>query len=441
MPDGDSIAAIATAPGAAGIGIIRISGPAALDLQRDLIGQQLAPNQARYLPVIDSDGEVLDHAVVLYFTAPHSFTGEHVLELQGHGGPVVMQMLLQRVLALGVRPAGPGEFSQRAFLNNKLDLAQAEAISDLINASTESAARAATRSLAGEFSDKVSQLLKDLTELRVFVEGAIDFPTDEIDFLGEAALDQKLAGLTRSLNTLTIAAKNGAALRDGLTLAIVGPPNAGKSSLLNALSGRDSAIVTDIPGTTRDVLREQIHIDGVPVHLVDTAGLRDSDDTVEREGIRRALSAVDSADHVLVMVDDSDGDSALPTLPESSPPQTLIRNKIDQSGAQANEIDEVIWLSVKTGQGLELLRQRLLKLAGASPGQGGQFSARTRHLNALDRVAEHLGQATALLGDHLPAELLAEELRLAQNCLSDITGEFLPDDLLGEIFSSFCIGK
>ena len=441
MPDGDSIAAIATAPGAAGIGIIRISGPAALDLQRDLIGQQLAPNQARYLPVIDSDGEVLDHAVVLYFTAPHSFTGEHVLELQGHGGPVVMQMLLQRVLALGVRPAGPGEFSQRAFLNNKLDLAQAEAISDLINASTESAARAATRSLAGEFSDKVSQLLKELTELRVFVEGAIDFPTDEIDFLGEAALDQKLAGLTRSLNTLTIAAKNGAALRDGLTLAIVGPPNAGKSSLLNALSGRDSAIVTDIPGTTRDVLREQIHIDGVPVHLVDTAGLRDSDDTVEREGIRRALSAVDSADHVLVMVDDSDGDSALPTLPESSPPQTLIRNKIDQSGAQANEIDEVIWLSVKTGQGLELLRQRLLKLAGASPGQGGQFSARTRHLNALDRVAEHLGQATALLGDHLPAELLAEELRLAQNCLSDITGEFLPDDLLGEIFSSFCIGK
>ncbi len=441
MPDGDSIAAIATAPGAAGIGIIRISGPAALDLQRDLIGQQLAPNQARYLPVIDSDGEVLDHAVVLYFTAPHSFTGEHVLELQGHGGPVVMQMLLQRVLALGVRPAGPGVFSQRAFLNNKLDLAQAEAISDLINASTESAARAATRSLAGEFSDKVSQLLKDLTELRVFVEGAIDFPTDEIDFLGEAALDQKLAGLTRSLNTLTIAAKNGAALRDGLTLAIVGPPNAGKSSLLNALSGRDSAIVTDIPGTTRDVLREQIHIDGVPVHLVDTAGLRDSDDTVEREGIRRALSAVDSADHVLVMVDDSDGDSALPTLPESSPPQTLIRNKIDQSGAQANEIDEVIWLSVKTGQGLELLRQRLLKLAGASPGQGGQFSARTRHLNALDRVAEHLGQATALLGDHLPAELLAEELRLAQNCLSDITGEFLPDDLLGEIFSSFCIGK
>lgn len=441
MPDGDSIAAIATAPGAAGIGIVRISGPAALDLQRTLTGHQLAPNQARYLPVYDRAKQVLDQAVVVYFAAPHSFTGEHVLELQGHGGPVIMQMLLQRVFELGVRPAGPGEFSQRAFLNNKLDLAQAEAIADLINASTETAARAATRSLAGEFSLKVSELLSDLTELRVFVESAIDFPTEEIDFLGEAALDQKLAALNQSLSALTMAAKNGAALRDGLTLAIVGPPNAGKSSLLNALSGRDSAIVTNIPGTTRDVLREQIHIEGVPIHLVDTAGLRDSDDTVEREGIRRAMTAVDSADHVLVMVDDSNPDSAMPQLPESSPPQTLVRNKIDQSGASAKETSDSIWLSVKTADGLDLLRQRLLRLAGTSPVQGGQFSARTRHLNALDQVAEHLHQATSMLGADLPGELLAEELRLAQNCLADITGEFLPDDLLGEIFSSFCIGK
>ncbi|MFK7956987.1 MAG: tRNA uridine-5-carboxymethylaminomethyl(34) synthesis GTPase MnmE [Lysobacterales bacterium] len=441
LPDGDSIAAIATAPGAAGIGIVRISGPAALDLQRTLTGHQLAPNQARYLPVYDRAKQVLDQAVVVYFAAPHSFTGEHVLELQGHGGPVIMQMLLQRVFELGVRPAGPGEFSQRAFLNNKLDLAQAEAIADLINASTETAARAATRSLAGEFSLKVSELLSDLTELRVFVESAIDFPTEEIDFLGEAALDQKLAALNQSLSALTMAAKNGAALRDGLTLAIVGPPNAGKSSLLNALSGRDSAIVTNIPGTTRDVLREQIHIEGVPIHLVDTAGLRDSDDTVEREGIRRAMTAVDSADHVLVMVDDSNPDSAMPQLPESSPPQTLVRNKIDQSGASAKETSDSIWLSVKTADGLDLLRQRLLRLAGTSPVQGGQFSARTRHLNALDQVAEHLHQATSMLGADLPGELLAEELRLAQNCLADITGEFLPDDLLGEIFSSFCIGK
>ncbi len=437
----DSIAAIATAPGAAGIGIVRLSGQAAIDLQPTLLGLTLRPNQARYLPIVDAQGETLDQAVVIYFAAPHSFTGEHVLEIQGHGGPVVMQLLLRRVLQLGVRPAEPGEFSQRAFLNNKLDLAQAEAIADLINASTESAARAATRSLAGEFSRQVAGLLEQLTRLRVFVESAIDFPTDEIDFLGEADLADQLARLVQQLEQLTGQAKHGAALRDGLSLAIVGPPNAGKSSLLNALSGRDSAIVTDIPGTTRDLLREQIQVEGVPLHLVDTAGLRHSTDTVEREGIRRALAAVESADHILVVLDDSDPQSAMPQLPAKAPPLTVIHNKIDQSGADPGQAQGQLWLSVKTGAGLQQLRQHLLTLAGAGGEQRGQFSARTRHLHALALVAEHLQQATALVDGDTPAELLAEELRLAQHCLSDITGEFAPDDLLGEIFSSFCIGK
>ncbi len=440
-PTTESIAAIATAPGAAGIGIVRLSGPAARTVQPTLLGCTLEPNRARYLPVLDEAGEPLDQAVVLFFAAPHSFTGEDVLEIQGHGGPVVMQLLLDRVLSLGARRARPGEFTERAFLNNKLDLAQAEAVADLINASTISAARAANRSLEGAFSRRVQDLLSELTELRVFVEGAIDFPTDEIDFLGEAALGEKVSGLVGRLQVLLRGARHGAALRDGLTLAIVGPPNAGKSSLLNALSGRDSAIVTEIPGTTRDVLREQIQIDGVPLHLVDTAGLRESDDRVEQEGMRRAVQAVESADHVLVMLDDSDPESRPPALPAGAPPRTVLRNKIDRSGAPPGRSTDGLRLSLRTGAGLGDLRAHLRSLAGASSEQEGQFSARARHLHALEAVGSHLAQAQALVETDPQPELLAEELRLAQQALADITGEFVPDDLLGEIFSSFCIGK
>ncbi|MEM6935951.1 MAG: tRNA uridine-5-carboxymethylaminomethyl(34) synthesis GTPase MnmE [Pseudomonadota bacterium] len=440
-PSADSIAAIATAPGAAGIGIVRLSGRAARTFQQPLVGRTLEPNQARYLPVLDEAGEPLDHAVVLFFAAPHSYTGEDVLELQGHGGPVVMQLLLDRVLALGARMARPGEFTERAFLNSKLDLAQAEAVSDLINASTESAARAASRSLEGAFSQRVQSLLSELTALRVFVEGAIDFPTDEIDFLGETALGEKVDRLVSLLDELLRGARHGAALRDGLTLAIVGPPNAGKSSLLNALSGRDSAIVTEIPGTTRDVLREQIQLDGVPLHLVDTAGLRESEDRVEQEGMRRAVQAVETADHVLVMVDDADPDSTRPKLPPAARAQTVVYNKIDRSGANPGKGAEGLYISLRTGAGLGELRAHLRRLAGASSEQEGQFSARGRHLRALETVGDHLAQAQALVQDDPQPELLAEELRLAQQALADITGEFVPDDLLGEIFSSFCIGK
>ncbi|MEM9532048.1 MAG: tRNA uridine-5-carboxymethylaminomethyl(34) synthesis GTPase MnmE [Pseudomonadota bacterium] len=432
----DSIAAIATAPGAASVGIIRISGPAARSIQPDLLGTQLKPQEFRYLAVRDERGEALDHAVALYFAAPRSLTGEDVLEIQGHGGPVVLQLILRRVLSLGVRPARAGEFTERAFLNHKLDLAQAEAVADLISAGTENAARAASRSLSGAFSLRVQEVLEALTRLRVFVESAIDFPTEEIDFLAESDIGAQLEELRGQLEGLLRCASQGVVLRDGLTLAIVGAPNAGKSSLLNALTEKERAIVTDIPGTTRDVLTETVSLDGIPLHLVDTAGLRDSDDRVEQEGIRRAKQALGEADHVLLMIDLS-SDAPPPSLPAEAPAHTLIYNKVDVAPAPADAAGLVV--SARTGEGIDTLKAHLKSLAGAAPGSEGQYTARTRHVDALHNVQAHLAQAAAQ-ADH-GAELLAEELRLAQNALASITGEFVSNDLLGEIFSSFCIGK
>jgi tRNA modification GTPase len=383
----------------------------------------------------------------LYFPAPRSFTGEDVLELQGHGSPVALDLLLQRLLKLGVRLARPGEFSERAFLNDKIDLAQAEAIADLIDSSTAQAARSAQRSLQGEFSRLIDALVEELIQLRLYVEAAIDFVDEDIDFLAEGDIQHKLNDLTARLEQIQHSAKQGQVLRDGLTVVIAGKPNAGKSSLLNQLAGREAAIVTDIAGTTRDLLREYIQIDGMPLHIIDTAGLREGADVVEREGIRRAREAIAKADLVLLMIDDRHADDSedwRAGLPESLP-VVRVHNKIDLTGRlpgvseTSNGVE--INLSVKTGAGLEDLRLHLKQCAGYDSGAGEVFIARRRHLDALSRahaaIANGLKQ---LLGPRAP-ELLAEDLRLAQYALSEITGEFTPDDLLGRIFSSFCIGK
>jgi tRNA modification GTPase len=446
-PPTDTIAAIATPPGAGGVGVLRISGSAVPNLFTPLLGQTPAPRVATLAAFLDGDGQAIDQGLALYFPAPHSFTGEHVLELQGHGGPVVMNLLLQRALALGARMARPGEFSERAFLNDKLDLAQAEAIADLIAAGTEQAARAAQRSLQGEFSRRITDLVERLVQLRVYVEAAIDFPDEEVDFLADPAVVERLQEITELLAGVRQQAHHGQLLRDGLTLALAGRPNAGKSSLLNALAGSDRAIVTDIAGTTRDVLREAIQIDGIPLHIMDTAGLRDSDDQVEREGVRRAREALQSADHVLLVHDESGADA---TLWLEVPPGTAfteVHNKIDVSGdpprlERASEGEPArIWLSAQTGEGVELLKQHLKSMAGVDPSGGGSFTARTRHLEALGEAAMHLDQGRHQLTDHQAGELLAEELRLAQNSLGTITGEISSDELLGRIFASFCIGK
>jgi tRNA modification GTPase len=449
----DTIVAIASAPGRGAIGVIRVSGPNVPQIAESVVGNLPAPRVAQVAHFLGLDGERLDQGLVLYFPAPASYTGEHVLELQGHGGVVVLDSLLKRLLELGCRMARPGEFSERAFLNGKIDIAQAEAIADLIDAGSAAAARAAVRSMQGEFSAHVNDLQAQITELRTLVEAAIDFPDEELGFAPGSVLGDRIAKIFIGFDAVTAAARQGALLREGLNVVIAGKPNAGKSSLLNKLAGDEIAIVTDQPGTTRDVLRQQVHLDGLPLNLIDTAGLRSAVDAVEAEGVRRALAELARADRVLYILDAaapasessaSELAAQLENLPKGVP-VTLIFNKIDLSGAQAN-VDESrdppqVFLSARTGAGLELLRAHLKNRAGYRVGDSGALSARRRHLDALERAKGCVEQAAQILTTSRAFELFAEDLRRAQLALGEITGEFSSDDLLGEIFSSFCIGK
>lgn len=446
----ETICAVATPPGAGGIGIVRVSGPAVATIAQQLIGCLPRPRYATLADFTDQSGDIIDSGIALYFPAPASFTGEDVLELQGHGGPFILQQIMQRILSLGARAARPGEFSERAFLNDKIDLAQAEAIADLIDSGTDAAARAAQRSLQGVFSQRVDALQQELTHLRVFVEAAIDFPDEEVDFLAESDVLKRVDGVIQALETLLKEARQGRLLRDGIVLAIIGRPNAGKSSLLNALSGQDSAIVTEIPGTTRDVLRERIDLDGIPVHLADTAGIRETSDQIEAEGVRRARMTLQSADIALLVEDASSTETEYDALAAEVPPgATCIRvaNKMDlDTKAYRTRMEQQgagpdVWISAITGQGVDELRNRIRMAAGAADHAEGSFSARQRHIDALKRAGNHLSLGKVRMEESMAGELLAEECRLAQQALGEITGEFLPDDLLGEIFSSFCIGK
>lgn len=448
MSDKDStIAAVATAPGRGGVGVVRVSGKNLLPMAQALCGKAPLPRVATYADFKDVNGEAIDNGLLLFFTAPASFTGEDVIELQGHGGPVVMEMLLNRCLELGARLAEPGEFTKRAFLNDKLDLAQAEGVADLIDASSRTAARLALRSLKGDFSRRIHGLVDDLVTLRMLVEATLDFPEEDIDFLEAADARGKLEGLRRSVDEVLANARQGAILREGMNVVLVGAPNVGKSSLLNALAGDEVAIVTDIAGTTRDAVRERILIDGVPVHIVDTAGLRETDDVVERIGIERSRKAVSEADVALVLIDPREGLNEktrmiLDTLP-SDLKRIEIHSKSDlHTGAAVafeTGADTVIPLSAKTGAGLDVLRQTLLREVGWQGEGEGLFLARARHLNALQAAKGEL-ELAALCGNG-QIELLAEHLRLAQVACGEITGEFTADDLLGVIFSRFCIGK
>jgi len=444
-----TIAAIATAPGRGGIGIVRVSGPGCRSIAEGLLGGIPDPRSAELHRFLDATGDPIDEGIALYFPAPASFTGEDVLELQGHGGPVVMDLLLRRTLELGARAAEPGEFTQRAFLNDKLDLAQAEAVADLIDSGSAQAARAALRSLQGEFSSHVHDLAEAVLELRMWVEAAIDFPEEEVDFLGDRALDARLEFIRHRFGELAESARQGALLRDGMTIVIAGRPNAGKSSLLNRLAGYDAAIVTPIPGTTRDVLRERIEIDGLPLHVLDTAGLREAPDEVEAEGIRRAHREITRADRVLFVVDASDAaavesiEADLAGLPTAAP-RTVVLNKVDRLGHEpridAGEPPR-LHLSAASGAGIDLLRIHLKDCVGFHPAGSGVLSARARHLEALRRARAHVEEAHRLLTERHAGELVAQELTDAQKQLGEITGEVTSDDLLGRIFSSFCIGK
>lgn len=443
-PDTDTIAAIATAHGAAGVGIVRLSGPRARAIAEAIASLHLQPRRAQYTRFLDHEGQVIDDGIALYFSGPHSYTGEDVVELQAHGSPVLLAQLLRRCLALGARMARPGEFTERAFVAGKLDLAQAEAVADLISAGSEAAARAARRSLDGEFSRRVDTLVEQLTQLRMYIEAALDFPDEDIDFLAAPELRERLTETQDALVALLRDARHGKRLMDGLHAVIIGAPNVGKSSLLNALAIDDRAIVSPIAGTTRDVLREQLNLEGVALTLVDTAGLRESPDAIEAEGMRRARAELARADVVLAMVDDH-GTAVPPSLVAevSDVARVLwLHNKCDlgeQPARAASRADgEHVWLSARTGAGLDLLRERLRALAG---GEGsGSFSARTRHLEALAQAQGHLAHANGqLVVGH--AELAAEELRQAQLSLAEITGHLDADALLGRIFSGFCIGK
>ena len=444
----DTIAAIATPMGRGGVGIIRVSGKASQEIAKAVLGTVPEPRKALFSSFKDSSGCALDEGIALYFPNPNSFTGEDILELQGHGGPVVMDMLLAQVLKQGARLARPGEFSERAFLNGKLDLVQAEAIADLIEADTATAVRLANRSLQGEFSRCIHDLVDTITQLRMYVEAAIDFPEEEIDFLSDGKVSTDLQVIMDQVKDVQKKAQIGRLLRDGMQLVIAGQPNAGKSSLLNALVGRDTAIVTEIPGTTRDLLREQIQIDGMPLHLVDTAGLRESADRVELEGIKRARQEIDRADHILWVFDDQEGqENRTPDqydLPADIP-LTRVRNKIDLTDSKA-KIQQTrggteVAVSATTGEGMDLLREHLKQSMGYHGASEGEFIARRRHLDAISNAETHLVQGQTVFCETGNGELLAEDLRQAQNSLSEITGEFTADDLLGQIFSSFCIGK
>ena len=462
----DPIAAIATAPGRGAVGIVRVSGKDLAALVQALCGRQLKAREATYLPFLDRAGLAIDQGLAIYFAAPHSFTGEDVLELQAHGGPVVLQLLLARCIEAGaeldplrhvprlagLRVAQPGEFSQRAFLNGKIDLAQAEAIADLIDASTEAAARSASRSMVGEFSKEIHTLRDALIHLRMLVEATLDFPEEEIDFLRKADAQGQLSGLQQTLQTVLHRARQGALLREGIKVVIAGQPNAGKSSLLNALAGAELAIVTPVAGTTRDRVQQTIQIEGVPVHVIDTAGLRDSDDEVEKIGIARAWDAIEAADAVLFVhdltradatnyiADDAEIARVLAQKVPTAVPVMDVWNKADATTTACR--DGGLTLSARTGAGLDALRRRLLEVVGWRSAPEGVYIARERHVQALRRVADHLREAHAhLAAKSQSLDLLAEELRLAQNALSEITGEFTSDDLLGVIFSKFCIGK
>lgn len=458
--DSDTIVAQATAIGRAGVAIVRVSGPQAESIAKKLIKQPLSPRYALFTPFYGTIGskvdEIIDQGIALWFPAPHSFTGEDVLELQGHGGQVLVDILIHNILAAGARMARPGEFSERAFLNDKLDLTQAEAIADLIDSSSEQAAHSALRSLQGEFSRHINDLVEDLIQLRLYVEAAIDFPDEEIDFLADGKILTQLNQIIDQLRQVIDQANLGATLREGMRVVMAGLPNAGKSSLLNMLSGRDSAIVTNIPGTTRDLLREHIHIDGIPLHIIDTAGLRVSSNAIEQEGIKRAWREIKQADRILLVVDSYDLKT---THPHDIWPEfidqlntlekiTVIQNKIDRSKLPASFVESsennpcpIIRLSAKHGDGLDLLREHLKSCMGITGSTEGCFSARRRHLVALQDALDFLSTGRHQLECANAGELLAEDLRLAQNRLSEITGAFSTDDLLSRIFSSFCIGK
>ncbi|WP_455198635.1 tRNA uridine-5-carboxymethylaminomethyl(34) synthesis GTPase MnmE [Kaarinaea lacus] len=448
----DTIAAQATPPGRGGVGIIRVSGPAVKTITEAILGRLPEARRAEFLAYRDASGDVIDEGLAIYFPAPNSFTGEDVVELQGHGGPVVMDVLLKRVLSLGARPARPGEFSERAFLNDKMDLVQAEAVADLIDSASEQAARLAVRSLQGEFSRRVHELVEQLTELRIYVESAIDFPEEEIDFLADGQVQSRLQGIQTELDATLHSAHQGNLLREGMAVVIAGRPNAGKSTLLNALAGRETAIVTDIPGTTRDILREHIHIDGLPLHIIDTAGLRESEDAVEQEGVRRAWAEIEKADRILLLHDatrefDEVEEALREKLLQAGPPLTVVYNKIDlvekspDATDDRGDSDESLFVSAQTGEGLTELKRHLKQSVGYQANSEGQFMARRRHIQALQVARDHLQKGADQLRDHAAGEILAEELRLAQQALGEITGEVTADELLGKIFSSFCIGK
>lgn len=462
MLETDTIAAIATAPGRGGVGIVRVSGAKSEAIAKAILGLVPKPRYAHYGDFKDQQGQVLDQGIALYFPNPHSFTGEDVLELQGHGGPIVLDFLLQQCLQLGARTARPGEFSERAYLNDKLDLAQAEAIADLIDSASEQAARCALRSLQGVFSEKVNELLEQLIHLRTYVEAAIDFPEEEIDFLSDGKVTAMLDKLKLAVSSVLNEANQGAILREGMNVVIAGRPNAGKSSLLNALAGQDRAIVTDIAGTTRDVLKEHIHIDGMPLHIIDTAGLRDAPDEVERIGIKRAWDEIAQADRLLLMLDstneaEQDPKALLHALYDeqglaletdkliAQQRITIIRNKADLSGESVGFNNEgqfpVISLAAKQLAGIDELRQHLKDVMGFNAASEGGFLARRRHIEALEQAQQAILTGEEQLLHSAAGELLAEDLRVAQQALGEITGEYSADDLLGNIFGNFCIGK
>lgn len=440
----DTIAAIATAPGRGGIGVVRVSGPQTRAIAQALIGKLPLARLATLANFLDTDSSLIDQGIALYFAAPHSFTGEDVLELQGHGGPAVMQRLLARCLEAGARIAAPGEFTRRAYLNDKLDLAQAESVADLIDASSTQAAKSAMRSLQGEFSREIHALVQGLIDLRMLVEATLDFPEEEIDFLEAAHAKQKLAAIRSQLERVLNRAKQGALLREGLQVVLIGQPNVGKSSLLNRLAGEEVAIVTPLAGTTRDTVREEILIEGIPLHIIDTAGLRETQDEIEKIGIAHTWAAVEKAQLALVIIDAVCGQAAEDEAILSKLPSTLpvlrVYNKIDlvEEAPHVERDGAALYLSAKTGDGLSLLHDRLLQLAGWQAAEEGVYTARERHLQAINSAKDSLATADQ---NWRQLELLAEELKLAQNALSSITGEFSADDLLGEIFSRFCIGK